>query len=65
MARRGSSNSGGLVGFLAGLLGGLMVGALLGILFAPHRGDVTRRKLRRRAEELRDQVEEAADSVAQ
>jgi gas vesicle protein len=63
MARRGSCDGSGLIGFLAGLLSGLMVGAILGVLFAPHRGDVTRRKLRRRAEELRDQVEEAADSV--
>jgi len=47
-----------------GLVSGLLLGTALGMLFAPHRGDVTRRKLQRRAAELRDQVGEAADSVA-
>jgi len=59
------SNNTGIIGFLVGLLSGLVVGSALGLLFAPHRGDVTRRKIRRRAEDLRDQVEEAAESVAE
>ncbi len=64
MARSQSRPSSGVVGFLLGLVSGLLLGTALGMLFAPHRGDVTRRKLQRRAAELRDQVGEAADSVA-
>ena len=48
-----------------GFLSGLLVGSVVSLLFAPHRGDVTRRKIRRRAEEFRDQMNEAAESVAE
>ena len=65
MARQRSSGDSSVIGFLAGLLSGLILGTVFGVLFAPHRGDVTRRKIRRRAGELRDQVEEAAESVAE
>ena len=44
------NSSGSLIGFLAGCLAGIVFGAILGVLMAPHRGDITRRKLARRAE---------------
>ncbi|MEW6752469.1 MAG: YtxH domain-containing protein [Candidatus Latescibacterota bacterium] len=48
---------------LAGWLAGLAMGALLGVLLAPHRGDITRRRLVRRAGEARDQVREVVDDL--
>jgi hypothetical protein len=65
MAKQRSDDSPGLTGFLLGLLGGFLVGSVLGVLYAPHRGDITRRKIRRRAEDLKDQMGEAADSAAE
>ena len=48
----GGRDSGGTVlGFLAGCVAGLFLGAALGVLMAPHRGDITRRKIVRRAGE--------------
>jgi len=62
--RNSGGNSGGnLVGFLAGCLAGIIFGAALGILMAPHRGDITRRKLVRRAGETRDQVVEKVEDL--
>jgi len=49
--------------FLLGFLSGLMVGGVLGILLAPHRGDITRRKIRRRAENVKDQMEEKVEGL--
>lgn len=57
------NNGTGLVGFLAGCLAGIVLGAVMGILMAPHRGDITRRKLARRAEETRDQVVEKVEDL--
>jgi gas vesicle protein len=53
-------SSPGLGRFAAGLLCGLALGAGLALLFAPHAGDRTRRRLRRRLERIR---EGTADSV--
>ena len=50
----------GLGRFAAGLACGVVLGAGLALLFAPERGDHTRRRLRRRLERLR---EDTADSV--
>ncbi len=52
-----------LTGFLLGCLAGIVLGAALGILAAPHRGDITRRKLAHRAEETRDQVVERVEDL--
>ncbi|MDP6984183.1 MAG: YtxH domain-containing protein [Candidatus Latescibacteria bacterium] len=52
-----------LNGFLLGCLAGIVMGAALGILMAPHRGDITRRKLVRTAGEKRDQVVERVEDL--
>jgi gas vesicle protein len=57
------SDSDQLATFLAGCLAGLVVGAALGVLLAPHRGDITRRKLARRAGQTKDQVVEAVEEL--
>ncbi|RKW61570.1 MAG: YtxH domain-containing protein, partial [Riemerella sp.] len=41
-------------GIVLGILAGAAIGSLLGVLFAPEKGVETRRKLRRKAEDLRD-----------
>ena len=51
------------VSFLAGLLTGLVAGTVLGVLFAPHRGDITRRKIRRTMEDTTDRVREKAEAL--
>jgi len=48
--------------FLTGCLTGAIVGGVLGVLLAPHRGDITRRKVVRKAEEAKDQVIEVVES---
>jgi len=52
-----------VLSFLAGCLAGLAIGGALGLLLAPHRGDITRRKLSRRAGETRDQVIQAVEEL--
>lgn len=49
--------------FAAGCLSGLVVGVAMGILMAPHRGQITRRKLARQAAGTRDQVMEAVEEM--
>ena len=46
------------------LLIGMGVGAVLGILFAPHKGSKTRRKIAKRGAELKDGWENLKDTVA-
>ena len=43
-------------GIVLGILAGAAIGSLLGVLFAPEKGVATRRKLRRKAEDLRDEA---------
>lgn len=43
--------------FLIGLLSGAAIGATLGILFAPDKGEVTRKKISNKANELKDDLE--------
>lgn len=56
MSERGS----GLGAFLLGIV----LGAVAGVLFAPARGEVTRRRLGRQVGELRDLAEERIDRLA-
>jgi len=53
---------GGALGFLAGFALGALLGAGTALLFAPERGAVTRRRLRRR---LRDLGADTADRVGE
>ena len=55
MSERGS----GVGSFLLGLV----IGALAGVLYAPARGDVTRRRIGRRVGDLRDLAEEKYDEL--
>lgn len=55
----GSDSS--LGSFLSGCLTGMVIGGVLGVLLAPHRGDITRRKIARKAGETKDQVGEAVE----
>lgn len=50
----------GIGGFAAGVVFGALLGAGIALMLAPDRGDKTRRRLRRRLEQLR---EEAADGL--
>jgi gas vesicle protein len=53
---------GGTTGFAAGLIVGGLLGAAIALMFAPDRGDRTRRAVRRKLRDLRD---EAADGLEQ
>lgn len=52
---------------LLGVMAGLAAGAVLGLLFAPQRGNVIRRNIRRRGEdaieEIRDTIEDRLDEL--
>ena len=54
---------------LLGVLAGVAAGAVLGILFAPHKGKVTRKKIIRHgedyAENLKEQFNQFLDSVTE
>ena len=54
----------GVQGFLVGLMVGTMVGMSLALLFAPAKGQTTRRRLKRRLGKLRDQAEHGAQDFA-
>jgi hypothetical protein len=54
---RNDVESRGLGGFAAGLLVGAVLGVGLGMLFAPDRGNATRRRLRKRLARLRERAE--------
>ncbi len=60
-SRDGSNSQ--VVGFLSGCVAGLVIGGAIGLLMAPHRGDITRRKIARRAEETKDQVVEKVEDL--
>lgn len=59
----GKSSSDRLTGFVIGCCAGFVVGSALGVLLAPHRGDITRRKITRAAEETKDQVVEKVEDL--
>ena len=48
----------GIVGFIGGLLIGAVIGAGVALLMAPERGYVTRRRIRTRFEDARDDARE-------
>lgn len=43
-------------GIVLGLLAGAAIGSILGVLFAPEKGSETRKRVRRKAEDLRDEA---------
>ena len=57
--RQRSTN--GATTLLAGFVAGVVVGAAVGVLLAPHKGEETRRLIKRQAEETRDQVIKAVE----
>ncbi|MFH1566830.1 MAG: YtxH domain-containing protein [Gemmatimonadota bacterium] len=59
----GRDSASQVAGFVVGCLAGLAVGAAVGMLLAPHRGDITRRKLVRRAGQARDQVVDKVEDL--
>ena len=63
MARGNSDGIVQLESFALGLLTGLIAGSVLGLLLAPHRGEITRKKIRRKVAEARDQVSEAVEDL--
>lgn len=50
---------------ILGVIGGLATGALLGILFAPESGKKTRRKIKDKSQELKDNMKEDFDKLIQ
>lgn len=70
MADDGSSATGivdeadgsrGIGAFAAGVVFGAFLGAGIALMFAPERGDKTRRRLRRRLQQLREDTAEGLD----
>ncbi|MCY3762127.1 MAG: YtxH domain-containing protein [Gemmatimonadetes bacterium] len=59
----GNRSGGRLTGFVIGCCAGFVVGSALGVLLAPHRGDITRRKITRAAGETKDQVVEKVEDL--
>jgi gas vesicle protein len=49
--------------FLIGLFSGAAIGAALGLLYAPDKGDVTRKKLTKKAEDLKDEFNDKLDDM--
>ncbi|RTY87310.1 YtxH domain-containing protein [Flavobacterium sp. RSP49] len=48
---------------ILGVLGGVAVGALLGVLFAPEKGDKTRRKIMDKSNDYADELKGKLDSL--
>lgn len=53
----------GVAGFAMGVVFGALLGAGLALLYAPDRGDETRRDLKRRLNRLREDAEDGLDRV--
>jgi len=52
-------------GFLWGILTGLAAGATLGVLFAPDKGEETRKKLKAQSSKLKKEAEEALEELGE
>lgn len=52
-------------GIVLGLLAGAAIGSLLGVLFAPDKGCETRRRIRRKAEDLRDEALDQYETLSE
>jgi gas vesicle protein len=54
---------------ILGVLAGAAMGALLGVLFAPHKGTVTRKKIVRKsgnlADEVKDKISELLEDITE
>lgn len=48
---------------ILGVLGGVAVGALLGVLFAPEKGDKTRRKIMDKSNDYAEELKDKLDSL--
>jgi gas vesicle protein len=57
----GDETGRGLGGFAAGVIFGAMLGAGIALMFAPERGDTTRRRLSRRLTRLREEAAEGLE----
>ena len=57
-------HTGRIGGFAAGIFFGAMLGAGIALLFAPERGDKTRRRLQQRLHQLREDAGEGLDRVS-
>ena len=42
---------------------GAAIGAIVGILFAPNKGSITRRKLRRKGNQIKDKINDLKDGI--
>lgn len=62
MSKKGKGNSASV---LAGLLAGAAAGVVLGMLFAPEEGAETRKKIKSKASDLKDQAVDQYDKVAE
>jgi gas vesicle protein len=49
--------------FLVGLLSGAAIGAALGLLYAPDKGHITRKKLSRKADDMKDEFNGKLDEM--
>lgn len=49
--------------FIVGLLSGAAIGAAVGILFAPDKGEVTRDRLTKKAEDLKEDFDDKFDEL--
>lgn len=48
---------------IVGVLAGFAAGAAIGMLFAPHKGKVTRKRLLRRGEDIAEKTGDAIDDI--
>jgi gas vesicle protein len=58
-----AEGSSGTVWFVAGLMLGAVIGAGIALLVAPERGDVTRRHIRTRIEDLREGARDQLENL--
>jgi gas vesicle protein len=61
--RAAASGGRGVGGFATGVMIGAVLGIGLGMLFAPARGDATRRRLRKRLARLRERADDRLQSA--